>query len=158
LHAAGAKLTLSDTDERTRALASELGASWVAPNEALTVPADVLSPCALGGIFDQETVASLQVPVIAGAANAQLNEDRVADALAARGIAWAPDFIINAGGLIAVACELDGFERDRALRAVDGIADTLTEVYAHARRDRVSTLTAAKALAGERLSSSALAA
>jgi leucine dehydrogenase len=158
LHAAGAKLTLSDTDERTRALASELGASWVAPNEALTVPADVLSPCALGGIFDQETVASLQVPVIAGAANAQLNEDRVADALAARGIVWAPDFIINAGGLIAVACELDGFERDRALRAVDGIADTLTEVYAHARRDRVSTLTAAKALAGERLSSSALAA
>jgi len=130
----------------------------VVPSEALTVPADVLAPCALGGIFDADTVASLQVPVIAGAANAQLKEDCVADALAARGIVWAPDFIINAGGLIAVACELDGFERERALRAADGIADTLMEVYAHARRDGVSTLAAAKALAGERLSSSALAA
>jgi leucine dehydrogenase len=158
LHKAGAKLTLSDTDERKRALASEIGASWVTPDEALTVSADVLAPCALGGIFDHDTVALLQVPVIAGAANAQLKDDGIADALAARGILWAPDFIINAGGLIAVACELDGFDRERALRAVDGIADTLTEVYAHARTDGVSTLAAAKALAAERLPSSSLAA
>ncbi len=158
LHSAGAKLTVSDTDARKRALASELGAQWVTPSEALTVAADVLAPCALGGILDQRTAFSLQVPVIAGAANAQLKEDRVADALSARGILWAPDFIINAGGLIAVACELDGFERGRALDAVDGIADTLTEVYARARGDHTSTLAAAKELAGERLPASALAA
>jgi leucine dehydrogenase len=158
LHAAGAKLTLSDTDQRKRPLAGELQAEWVGPGEALTVPADVLAPCALGGILDHDTVGGLQVSVIAGAANAQLEQDCVADALAARGIVWAPDFIINAGGLIAVAGELDGFERERALRAVDGIADTLRAVYADARRDGVSTLAAAKALAGERIPTLAVAA
>ncbi|MGA2928604.1 MAG: Glu/Leu/Phe/Val dehydrogenase dimerization domain-containing protein [Solirubrobacteraceae bacterium] len=152
LHAAGARLTLSDVDQRKRALADELGASWVTPGEALTVAADVLAPCALGGVFDHETVRSLEVPVIAGAANTQLVDDDVAEALAARGITWAPDFIINAGGLIAVASELGGFERERALRAVDAIADTLSEVYARARSNRVSTLAAAKSLAHERLS------
>ncbi len=158
LHAAGARLTLSDTDERKRALAGELGASWVSPREALIVSADVLAPCALGGVLSERTVASLDVSVVAGAANTQLEHDRVADALAARGITWAPDFIINAGGLIAVACELDGFERERALRAVDAIADTLTEVYANARRDGVSTLDAAKALAAARVAPSSMAA
>lgn len=158
LHAAGAKLTLSDTDQRKRALASELGARWVEPSEALTVAADVLSPCALGGVLSARTVAALQVPVIAGAANTQLADDRVADALAARNIVWAPDFIVNAGGLIAVACELDGFEHERALQAVDAIAGTLSQVYANARRDGVSTLVAARALARERITSPALAA
>ena len=147
----GARLTLSDVDQARRALAEELGAGWTDPDAALDVEADVLAPCALGGILDPGTVARLRVPVVAGAANNQLAGDGVADALRDRGILWAPDFIVNAGGLIAVTDELFGFDRDRVERRVLGIGDTLRDVYERADAAGTNTLEAAYEIAGERL-------
>jgi leucine dehydrogenase len=97
-------------------------------------------------------VAALQVPVVAGAANNQLARESIADELAERGIVWAPDFVINAGGLIAVADELHGFDRARVEEAIEGIADTLGEIYARASAG-TNTLVAAMELAAERSAS-----
>ncbi len=152
LHHAGARLVLTDTNDRKRGLARYMvGASWVAPDEALGVEADVLAPCALGGVLDHDTIDRLTVPIVAGAANNQLADDSVADALRDRGIVWAPDFAINSGGLIAVADELRGFDRGRVERAIEGIADSLAEIYVRAGRTDSNTLTAARELAAERL-------
>jgi leucine dehydrogenase len=145
----GAKVTLSDIDPSKRALALELSARWVEPGEAMTVEADVLAPCALGGVLDEATVAALRVPVVAGAANNQLAHESVADDLRERGIVWAPDFVINAGGLIAVADELRGFDPDRVDQAVEGIGDILRDIYARAAAGS-NTLLAAVELAAER--------
>jgi leucine dehydrogenase len=145
----GAELTVSDVDSSKRVLAKRLWARWVAPEEALSVQADVLAPCALGGVLDSKTVATLQVPVVAGAANNQLARESVADELSERGIVWAPDFVINAGGLIAVADELSGFHRERVERSIEGIGETVKEIYTRAAAG-TNTLVAAQELAAER--------
>jgi leucine dehydrogenase len=145
---AGARLVVCDVDPSHRTLAAELRAEWVDPDDALDVEADVLAPCALGGILDEEAVERLRVPVVAGAANNQLAHDGVAELLHERAILWAPDFIANAGGLIAVSNELHGFDPGRVERRIAAIADTLAQVYA---RTTTSTLAAAKELAAERL-------
>jgi leucine dehydrogenase len=152
LAAAGAQLTVTDVNPGARALASQLGAKWVSPEDALFVACDVLAPCALGGTLNHDTAPLLRAPVIAGAANNQLSDDSVAAALAARGIRWAPDFVANAGGLIAVVDEhmTRGFDRERVERAIEAIGDTLAEVYRRSAMDGVDTLTAAQALAAER--------
>jgi leucine dehydrogenase len=147
---AGARLTVTDIDARKRAVAERLGASWVAPDEGLSQDADVLAPCALGGCLDAGEVTRLGVPLIAGAANAQLADESVAERLRERGIVWAPDFVANAGGLIAVADELNGFDRARVDRAITAIGGTLTDIYARAAASGTNTLVAARALAAER--------
>ena len=125
LAAGGARLVVADVDPGKRALADELGADWVPADVALRAPVDVLAPCALGGVLDEETVPELQAPVIAGAANNQLADDAIAEALAARGVLWAPDFVANAGGIINIAVELEGYDPPVARRRVRGIAETL---------------------------------
>ena len=147
---AGARVIVSDVDERKRALAAKLGAEWVAADDALTVEGDVMAPCALGGGLDAATVASLRVPVVAGAANNQLADDGAAELLRERGIRWAPDFVANAGGLIAVADELNGFDLPRVELAISGIGETLREIYAEAAETDTNTLAAAQALAARR--------
>jgi leucine dehydrogenase len=149
---AGARLTVSDIDPAKRALAEELGAGWTDPADIPEIDADVFAPCALGGLLDHAVVRRLRARVVAGAANNQLADEEVADALRDRGILWAPDFIANAGGLIAVADELRGFERARVEHRVDGIGRTLADVYARAAAAGTSTLIAAYELAAERLS------
>jgi leucine dehydrogenase len=144
----GARLALTDLDPARRALADELGADWLEPDGALYADADLIAPCALGGILDEASVPRLNAPVVAGAANNQLAHDGVAGLLHERGVLWAPDFIVNAGGLIAVSDELYGFSDARVERRIAAIGDTLTEVYA---RTTTSTLAAAKELAAERL-------
>ncbi len=149
LREGGARLTVSDVDASKRVLAKRLWANWVPPDEALELEADVLAPCALGGVLDRRTVAALRVPVVAGAANNQLARETIADQLSKRGIVWAPDFVINAGGLIAVADERQGFDSARVERAIEGIGDTLHEIYARAAAGS-NTLIAAQELAAER--------
>ena len=149
---AGARLTVADIDPARRALADELGAEWATPEAILEAEADVFAPCALGGVLDEEAVSRLRARVVAGAANNQLAREDVADALARRGILWAPDFVANAGGLIAVADELHGFDRARVERRVDAIGRTLADVYARAEQAGTSTLLAAYDLVAERLS------
>jgi leucine dehydrogenase len=103
---AGARLTLADADSaRAAALATELGGNHVAAEEIMTVEADILSPCALGAILNAVSIPALRVKAVAGGANNQLAVPSDGDALMARGILYAPDYVINAGGIINVALQ-----------------------------------------------------
>jgi leucine dehydrogenase len=150
---AGAKVVASDIDRGRRGELVAAGGRWIALDRALTQPADVFAPCALGGILDDETVAELQVPIVAGAANNQLADDNVAGHLATRGVLWAPDFVANAGGIINIDVELEkaGYDPKRARVRVKGIGDTLRRIYDDAEANSVTPLDAAIALARERL-------
>jgi leucine dehydrogenase len=148
---AGATLLLADVDPHKRALASTLGAQWTTPEKALSADVDVLVPCALGGFLDDETVPRLRCPIVAGAANNQLADDRIADVLAAHGVLWAPDFVVNAGGLINIVEELGTYDAATARRRVRGIADTLREIFDDAEAAGATPLTAAMELARRRL-------
>jgi leucine dehydrogenase len=148
---AGARLIVSDLDRSRRSVAEELGARWVGPERALESAVDVLVPCALGGIFNQETAPRLRCRIIAGAANNQLAGDGIADLLAAQGILWAPDFVVNAGGIINIAVELAGYDPAVARQRVRGIADTLSQIFRDARSAGITPLAAATHLARGRL-------
>ncbi len=149
---AGARLVVSDVDPRKRELAAAMGARWVAPATAMSVEADVVAPCALGGVLNEETVPTLRCPIVAGAANNQLAKDRVADLLAARGVLWAPDFVANAGGIINISVELNGrYDPARARSSVRAIGDTLREIFAQADASDSTPLTVAMELARKRL-------
>jgi leucine dehydrogenase len=147
----GAQLVLADVDPRKQALAEELGARWLAPDRALEADVDVLAPCALGGVLDDETVPLLRCRVIAGAANNQLADEDVADLLASRGILWAPDFVVNAGGLINIAQEIDGYDPSVARRRAREVGDTLRRIFDVADASGATPLTAAMELARKRL-------
>jgi leucine dehydrogenase len=156
--AAGAELVLADIDETKRGLARELPrARWTDPHAALLAEVDVLAPCALGSAIDELNVGLLRCQVVCGSANNQLAHDGLADDLAGRGILYAPDFIVNAGGLINVAQELSGYDRQRAVRRVDAIAQTTAEVLRAARAAGITPLAAAYELARRRLRGSAAA-
>ncbi len=150
---AGARLVLADVDPAKRALAEQLGARWSTPGRALTAAVDVLSPCALGEVFDEAVTARLRCRAIAGAANNQLTQESVADALAARGILWAPDFVVNAGGIVNIAVELrrEGYDAATARGNATAIGDTLAEIFDAAEAAGITPLTAANALAERRL-------
>jgi leucine dehydrogenase len=144
----GAKLIIADVDTTKRELAIELGARWMTPAKALTAKVDIVSPCALGGVLNEESVAQLQCKVIAGAANNQLSHEGIAELLKIREILWAPDFVANAGGIINIAQERIGpYDPKGANRAVAGIADTVTRIFDTAEADDITTLEAAMKLA-----------
>jgi len=151
--AAGATLLVSDIDPRKRALADSLGARWVQPGEASTAPADVFVPCALGGLLDHESVLRLGAPIVAGAANNQLAGDEIASLLMQRGVLWAPDFVVNAGGIINISVELEegGYDPRRAGERVRGIGATLERIFDDAQARGISPLEAAMVLARARL-------
>ena len=111
----GARLVVSDIDSAKREDARRLDARWTTPAKALLAAVDVLVPCALGGVLDHESAPALQAPVIAGAANNQLADESVARLLSDRGILWAPDFVVNAGGIINIAVEFEPGGYDLAL-------------------------------------------
>src|SRR6476619_4547295 len=140
----GAALLVSDIDER-----------WLEPDRALLAPVDVLAPCALGAILDDESVPALQAPVIAGAANNQLADESVADLLARKGVLWAPDFVANAGGIINISVELEpgGYDPRLARERVRGVGDTLRSIY-DAAAGGMTPLAAAMELARTNLSDS----
>ena len=151
LAAAGCELILSDIDERKRELATELGASWLDPGAATLAECDVLAPCALGGAITSENAPALRAEIVCGSANNQLADDSVAEALTARGVLYAPDFIANAGGLINVYREIKGYSPERALVLAEGIEQTMDQVLSVSRRRGVSPLAAARKLARHRL-------
>ncbi len=152
---AGAKLIVADVNEAKRAAAARLGARWTTPQKALEADVDVLSPCALGGILNDESVPKLRCRAVAGAANNQLATDGIADLLAGRGILWAPDFVANAGGVINIAEEFSGYDPGTARRRVRGIADTLRQIFDNADSIGATPLTAALEMARKRLSAAA---
>ena len=149
LHAAGAQLILADIDAGKAALADELGARWLDSQDALRADVELLAPCALGGVIDETLSAELRAQVVCGSANNQLAAPYLADVLAARGILYAPDFIVNSGGLINVSLELTGYDRSVALSRAEQIEEVLGSVLAHAEVAGVTPQAAAVALATE---------
>ena len=130
----GARLTLADVDgARAAALARELGATVVDPEAIMTVAADVFSPCALGAVLTTDSVAALRVAAVAGGANNQLATPADGDALHARGIVYAPDYVINAGGIINVLRHLDGSGDAGVAARIDGIPARLDMIWNQAR-------------------------
>jgi leucine dehydrogenase len=148
---AGAKLILADVDGTKRRLAEELKAKWASPEAALEAEAEIVAPCALGGVLNDESVPRLRCRIIAGAANNQLADERVADLLRTRGILWAPDFVANAGGVINIAEEFSSYDAAVARRRVRGIAETLRRIFDDAESMGATPLTAAMELARRRL-------
>jgi leucine dehydrogenase len=152
LSEAGASLFVSDTDdEKVGRVVSECDAERLAPEEIFDAEADIFAPCALGGILNDETIPRLKVEVVAGAANNQLLEPRHGDALAERGILYAPDYAANAGGIINGCRELLGWDRAHALAKVEELYDTLLRIYALAKSEGVHPYVAADHLAEQRL-------
>ncbi len=126
----GARLTLADANPaRAEALARELGATWVPADAIMTVEADVLSPCALGAILTSESIAALKVSAVAGGANNQLATAAQGAELAACGILYAPDYVINAGGIINVLRHIDGAGDAEINARVDQIAERLMQIW-----------------------------
>ncbi len=148
---AGCELVASDIDPAKRALAEALGASWREPETAILTGCEVLAPCALGGAIHDLNVGALNCEIVCGAANNQLADDSLAEALAARGILYAPDFIANAGGLIHVFMEIEGYSEERAVALAESIEGTLARVLDAAARLGITPLEAARELADERL-------
>ena len=128
-------------------------ARTVDPSDALGTPADILCPCGLGGILTQDAVADLNFEIIVGGANNQLATPEVAGTLAAGGTLYIPDFLANAGGIINIAEEANGYDHARALRAVGRIRETTRTVLGHAEARGVTPLAAAEDLVAERLGS-----
>jgi leucine dehydrogenase len=151
LHAAaeGARLSIADIDQaRVQKLADATKATIVAPSEILTLPADVLSPCALGAVLDAKSIPALNVPVVAGAANNQLATAEDGARLQQRGILYAPDYVINAGGIINVCTEYlaDG-DASLVRKRIEGIPVRLEEIWAESERSGRDPGTVADAMA-----------
>jgi leucine dehydrogenase len=147
----GAELLVSDIDARKRHVAAELGAEWVDSLEAMLVECDVLAPCALGGAIEKDNVPLLRCEIVCGSANNQLAQEGLDEPLAEHGILYAPDFIVNAGGLIHVYKEIRGYSEDEARELVLGIEANINQVLATAKERAITPLRAARELAQERL-------
>jgi leucine dehydrogenase len=157
---AGAEVTVADIHEDRVAPLAEAGAAVAPADEIHSVDCDVYCPCALGAVIRPETIGRLRCKVVAGAANNQLADASMGDELKRRGIVYAPDFAINAGGVINIGDELigDGYDAERARRSVERIEDTLSEVFERARRDGVAPARAAEQMARERIAAARAAA
>jgi leucine dehydrogenase len=147
----GAEVVVSDIDDRKRKLAVELDARWVDPADAMQIECDVLAPCALGGAVSEANAKLLRCEIVCGSANNQLAANRLDGTLAERGILYAPDFIVNAGGLIHVYKESRGYSEEHARELALGIEQTMSDVLETAEERSITPLRAAGELARERL-------
>ena len=151
----GAKIYASDIFEGPRERARELGCELVEADKMFDIKADIYAPCALGASLNDESLPKIEaagIKVIAGAANNQLAETRHGDKLDEMGVVYAPDYILNAGGLIQVADEFNGgYNAARARMSVDRIYDQIEKVFEIADRDGIPTYKAANILAEERI-------
>jgi leucine dehydrogenase len=151
---AGASLILSDIDSpKLQKTAAKYGAKTLPSDQILFAECDVLAPCALGGILNDQTIPKLRCKGVAGAANNQLLKDSHANLLFDKGIIYAPDFVINGGGLMNVAAELEeeGYMPFYARQKIHRIYDTLSAIYEIADNNGESTQAAALALANYRI-------
>jgi leucine dehydrogenase len=152
LHHEGAKLVVTDIDpEKVKRVVQATGAEAVAPEAIYDIPANIYSPCALGATINDGTLNRLKVEVIAGGANNQLAEERHGDELERRGMVYAPDYVINGGGVINVYGELMGWDLERAKRKAAQIYDTLLSIFATARAQQIPSYRAADHVAEERI-------
>jgi leucine dehydrogenase len=152
LHAEGSNLIVTDIDEeKVKRAVQEFGARPVPPNAIYDQEADIFSPNALGAVINDDTLPRLKVEIIAGGANNQLAEDRHGDLLEKRGILYAPDYVINGGGVINVYGELHRWPVERAKKKAGEIYETLLRIFEMAKRDKTPTYEAADRLAQQRI-------
>lgn len=152
LHAEGAQLYVADIFPEGLARAQEeLGATVVAPEEILTLPVDVIAPCAMGSAINDESLPDIRAKIIAGAANNQLAREELGTVLQQKGICYAPDYVINAGGIIDIYHQQQDDSSDAAMREhIAKIGETLSEIYQRAEAENTATNLVANRIAEER--------
>ena len=151
LAAEGAELLVADiVPDSLDRVRREFDAHVVAPEAIATSAVDIYAPCALGATINDESLPKLQAKIVAGSANNQLAEARHGDGLRQRGILYAPDYVINAGGVIVISHEGPAYDESKAFAHVAKIHDTLLEIFRRADAQKVATSTAADRLAEER--------
>jgi leucine dehydrogenase len=152
LHEEGVQLVVTDIDPaKVKRVVESTGAKAVTPEAIYDVEADVYAPCALGATINDDTLRRLRVRIIAGGANNQLAEDRHGDLLEQRGMLYAPDYVINGGGVVNVYGELHRWSHERSIKKAGEIYDTLLRIFDIAKRERIPTYKAADRLAEERI-------
>lgn len=153
LHEAGARISVADVDEaRANEIASAIGGTLVPAHHVFDAPCDVFSPCATGAVLSAETIPLLRCRVVAGAANNQLATPWDADRLRDHGVTYAPDYVVNAGGVLHLAgYERLGWDAVGLAARLEGIGDRLTQVFDRADRDGTTTAAAADRVAIERI-------
>ncbi|HKJ34722.1 MAG TPA: Glu/Leu/Phe/Val dehydrogenase dimerization domain-containing protein [Balneolales bacterium] len=149
----GAKVFITDIfDEKVRKIVADSGATAVKPDEIYGLDVDIFSPCALGGIVNSDTIPQLKCNIIAGSANNQLDDENIhGQMLIDHDIMYAPDYVINAGGLINVSNELEGYNYDRAHEQAERIYDVILDILNHAEANNIPTYMASNELAEKRL-------
>lgn len=154
LHDAGAKIFVADINRSAvEQMVVELGATAVANEAIYDQDVDVFSPCAMGAIINDQTIPRLRASIVAGAANNQLAEKSHGQALATKGILYAPDYVINAGGVIDVCYERSSMAQEQIIKQVDAIGETLHEIFTRAEAQHKSTYELADQIAEERFAS-----
>lgn len=157
LHALGAELVVADISaEAVQRCVDEFGATAVEPSAIFDAEVDIFAPCALGAILDDQTIPRLRCQAVAGAANNQLAEPRHGMMLKERGILYAPDYAINAGGLINVAQEYAGYDLEKVRAKTAGIYDTMLQIFERADAEGLTTDLVADRMAEERFAGRAL--
>jgi glutamate dehydrogenase/leucine dehydrogenase len=149
----GATVIVSDVDEQR---AAETGLARVSPEDAIATECDVYAPCAVGGTLNEESIPRLRCRIVAGSANTQLREPVDAERLHAAGILYAPDYVVNGGGVIQLIGLVDhGWDEDELERNLAGIGDTLCRIYHDASAAGITPAAAAERLAAERIATAA---
>lgn len=151
LSQAGARISVADINaDNVARVADEFGATPVTPEEVLSADVDVVAPCALGGVINARTIPELRAKIVAGAANNQLLEAQDGELLRQRGILYAPDYVINAGGIISVAAEYDGGIAESAVdERVADIESRVVEIFDRAAQQGIATSIVAENMARE---------
>ena len=152
LHQEGANLIVTDINKAAveRAV-QDFDATAVEPDEIYSVDCDIFSPCALGGVINDTTIPQLKAKAIAGSANNQLLENHHGEVLHEKGIVYAPDYVINSGGVINVSDELQGYNRERVFKKVEAIYDILDNVFETSKTSNIPTSVAADRMAEQRM-------
>lgn len=149
----GAKVFINDIyEDRVKHVVNEYKAEAIAADKLYDFDADIYAPCALGATVNNDSLSRLKCSIIAGAANNQLADEKIhGEALTKKGILYAPDFVINAGGLINVYSELEGYNRERAMAKAETIYNTLLSIYKTSKDENIPTYLAANKLAEKRI-------
>ncbi len=148
----GASVVVTDIDaEKVARVVNEFNVRSVDVDAIYEEDADIFSPCALGAVINDSSISKLKCQIIAGGSNNQLESEHHGLELEKRGILYAPDYVINAGGLINVSIELEGYNKERAMRRAGQIYDRLLEVFAIAKEEKVPTSEAADRMAEKRI-------
>ena len=155
LQGEGAHIITTDINKLRTTEAIKIGAKIVAPDDIYDVECDIFSPCALGGTLNSNTIPRIKASIVAGAANNQLQENHHCEELQNAGILYAPDYAINPGGVITVACEIEGKSRNDAITQTSKVYDTLLEIFAKAKKEGITTAISADRLAQDRINTAA---